>query len=192
MSHIANRFVVVLDANVLYPFRLRDILLTLCEAGLFRGRWTEAIVQEWSQNLLVSKPSHKEKIHRTVEAMRRAFPEAWVDGYEDLIPTIHLPDENDRHVVAAAMRCGAQLIVTENLKDFPASEIEKFDIEAVSADEFLSGIFELYPAECVFALRNMRERYVNPELSPSEFVFDLIAKGMPKLAAKLKPNKELL
>ena len=107
MRRVADRFVVLLDANVLYSFRVRDVLLRFAEAGLYRARWSRQIIEEWTKNLIRNKPHLKESVQSQVHAMERAFPEAIVEGYEDLIPTIVLPDKNDRHVLAAAIRSGA-------------------------------------------------------------------------------------
>jgi predicted nucleic acid-binding protein len=138
VSEIADRFVVILDANVLYPFGVRDVLLRFAEAGLYRARWSEAILLEWTTNLLAQKPHLKGSIESQLAAMRRAFPEALVEEYEGLAASLHLPDKDDRHVLAAAIRAGAQIIVTENLKDFPIDELKPYDIEAMSADSFLA------------------------------------------------------
>jgi hypothetical protein len=185
---VSDRFVVVLDANELFPFRVRDALLRFAEAGLFRARWSDDIIGEWRRSLLKLKPHLEESIDSQISAMRRAFPESWVEGYEPLIDGLELPDENDRHVLAAAIRAGAEHIITENLKDFPAQTLEPLGIEAVSADDFLSSTFELYPAEGVATLRAMRVDYKNPPFTPAEFIFDLQAKGMPKLASLLREH----
>lgn len=192
MKHIADRFVVVLDANVLYPFRIRDTLLNFYHAGLFRGRWTSKILDEWTSNLLDRKPELKTSIDAQLEAMSKAFPEAMVVGYDDLISALTLPDPNDRHVLAAAIRCGAQHIVTQNLRDFPNDVLEQYSIEAIDADEFLSRTFELYTTEATEILRNMRQNYKNPPFTPSEFVLDLTAKGLPKLASQIRPMRTFL
>ena len=192
MKHIADRFVVILDANVLYPFRVRDVLLRFYHAGLFRGRWSEKILQEWTSNLLAAKPELRDSINSQLEAMRRAFPEALVTGYEPIIAGLQLPDPNDRHVLAAAIRCGAQHIVTQNLSDFPNEVLEEFSIEAIDADEFLSRTFELYNTEAVEALKAMRHSYKKPPYTPSEFVLELTAKGLPKLASQLRSMRSLL
>lgn len=192
MKHIADRFVVILDANVLYPFRVRDTLLRFYHAGLFRGRWTEKILEEWTSNLLASRPTLQQSIQDQLAAIRRAFPEAVVTGYEAIISGLQLPDPDDRHVLAAAIRCGAQHIVTQNLSDFPAALLEEFSIEAIHPDEFLSRTFDLYPAEAFETLREMRRIYKNPPYTPSEFVLDLTAKGLPKLASRLRPMRDYL
>ena len=141
MTQLADTRVALLDANVLFPFRKRDILLRFHHAGLFRARWTERILDEWTLNLLEQKPHLEPSVHSQRQAMREHFEEALVTGYEPLIGTLELPDADDRHVLAAAIRCGAQHIVTDNLVDFPAEVLGSFDIEAVNADGFLSRTF---------------------------------------------------
>ena len=113
MKHLADRRVALLDANVLFPFRKRDILLRFHHAGLFRARWTERILDEWTLSLPERKPHLERSVHSQRHAMREHFAEALVTGYEPLIGTLELPDADDRHVPAAAIRCGAQYIVTD-------------------------------------------------------------------------------
>jgi len=192
VRHVSDRFVVVLDANVLYPFRMRDVLLRFAEAGLCRARWTDRILEEWRRSLLKAKPHIEENIDSQLRAMARAFPEAWVDGYEDLIESITLPDADDRHVVAAAILADAEHIVTENLRDFPSGAIAQFGIEAISADDFLTSTFELYPSDAVTALRTMRAAYRKPPMTASEFLFDLQRSTLPKLASLAKEHIDVL
>lgn len=192
MKYIADRFVVVLDSNVLFPFRKRDILLRFSHAGLFRARWTEQILEEWTNRLLELKPQLEASVRSQEEVMREHFPDALVTGHVSLISTLDLPDPDDRHVLAAAIQCGAQHIVTENIVDFPPKTLDKFQIEAINADEFLSRTFDLYPVEALEVLRNLRAHYKNPAFTPPEFILDLTAKGLPKLAERLKQHIDLL
>lgn len=192
MRNIADRFVVILDANVLYPFRMRDALLHFAEAGLFRARWSADIIEEWRRSLLKAKPKLEESVTSQINAMRRTFPEACVDGYEDLIEALTLPDPDDRHVLAAAIVADAEHIITENIKDFPEGSIRKYGIEAVTADDFLASTFELYPADATAALRTMRRNYEKPPFKAADFIFDLQAKGMPKLASMLKQHIDVI
>ncbi|MYA88713.1 MAG: PIN domain-containing protein [Boseongicola sp. SB0662_bin_57] len=192
MSHVADRFVVLLDANVLYPFRKRDVLLRFYDAGLFRARWTERVLDEWSRSLLKAHPNLKSNVEAQQDKIRDLFPEAIVSGFEHLEAGLNLPDADDRHVLAAAILCGAQHIVTDNIRDFPSAELDQFDIKAIEADEFLSRTFDLYKAEAMRVLRELRSHYSNPPFTPSEFVFDLTAKGMPKLAARVRKRRDFL
>jgi len=130
MRHVSNRFTAILDANVLYPFLVRDVLLSLAEAGLYRPLWTAEINDGWTRHLLEKRPDAVEQIKATVSIMNDAFPEAVVDNYHDLIPAIELPDPNDRHVLAAAIRGSAHVIVTENISDFPSDKLDHYDLEA--------------------------------------------------------------
>ena len=186
---LADRRVALLDANVLFPFRKRDILLRFHYAGLFRARWTEQIIDEWTLNLLERKPHLERSVRSQRLAMGEHFPEALVTGYEPLIATLELPDADDRHVLAAAIRCGAQYIVTDNLADFPAQVLARFNIEAIDADGFLSRTFDLYPSEALGVLRTLRKAYNNPPFTPSEFVRDMTAKGLPRLAAQTEKHR---
>ncbi len=192
MKEVADRFVVILDANVLYPFRVRDVLLRFAEAGLFRARWSEKITDEWTSHLRNAKPHLEESVRSQLAAMERVFPEAVVTGYEPLMADLTLPDSNDVHVLTAAIKAGAQHIVTENLKDFPDDILSEFDMEAVSADNFIASTFELYPAEGVAALRAMRRAYNNPSMTKAEFIMDLMRVGLGRTAALVKPEIESL
>lgn len=192
MKHLADRFVVLLDANVLFPFRKRDVLLRFYHAGLFRARWSKQILEEWTRNLLAQKPHLEESVRSQQRAMREFFPEALVEGYEPLIKALALPDPDDRHVLAAAIHCGAQHIVTDNLSDFPHELLAPYDIEAINADEFLSRTFDLYPTEALSVLGQLRAHYQNPPYSATEFVLDLTAKGLSKLAARARQHRDFL
>lgn len=192
MSTVADRFVVILDANVLYPFRVRDVLLRFAEAGLFRARWSEQIIDEWTRSLIRDKPHLKDSVLSQKAAMTKAFPEALVEGIDGLVGSLVMPDENDRHVLAAAILAGAQHIITENLKDFPNDILDPYSITAVSADQFLSSTFELYPSEAMAAFRQMRHEYNHPSLSQNQFVMDFMRVGLVQTAAHLKREIDLL
>ena len=189
MTQLADRRVALLDANVLFPFRKRDILLCFHHAGLFRARWTERILDDWTLNLLERKPHLEQSVRSQRHAMGEHFAEALVTEYEPLIATLELPDADDRHVLAAAIRCGAQYVVTDNLADFPAGVLSRFNIETIDADGFLSRTFALYPSEALGALRTLRNAYSNPPFTPSEFVRDLTAKGLPRRAVQTEKHR---
>lgn len=192
MSNVANRFVVILDANVLYPFGVRDALLTFAEADLYRARWSAQILDEMETAIVRRRPDRTDNIAHTRREMTKAFPEAEVTGHETLIDSLDLPDENDRHVLAAAIRASAQLIVTENIKDFPSEALSPYDVETVDADTFLAGTFELYSPDALSALRKMRLNYEAPPMDRSEFIVYLQRNGLGKLAALARANIDCL
>jgi predicted nucleic acid-binding protein len=134
-------FKVVLDANVLYPFSLRDTLLRAASEGLFQLYWSDQILEEARRSLVNSGKMTDERATRLRSVMEEAFPEAMVTGHEPLIAAMK-NHEKDRHVAAAAVKAGAQVIVTSNLKHF--RELPE-GIEAQSPDDFLCNIFDLDP-----------------------------------------------
>jgi predicted nucleic acid-binding protein len=109
------------DACVLYPQTLRDVLLSLARTGLFRARWTDLINEEWTRKLLENNPGKTDRVARTLALVNQSVDDCLISGYEELIPTLQLPDPDDRHVLAAAIAGRADLIITLNLSDFPPS-----------------------------------------------------------------------
>lgn len=118
-------FTVVYDANVLYPNTLRDLLIRIAQSGAVQAKWTNAILDEMAAALRRNRPDiPTEKVQRLRELMNRAVRDCLVSGYEPLIEGLKLPDPDDRHVLAAAIKAGAQVIVIRNLRDFPAADLE--------------------------------------------------------------------
>ncbi len=192
MRHVADRFAALLDANVLYPFLVRDVLLSLAEAGLYRPLWTADIQAEWTHHLIEKRPDRADKIKATVALMNEAFPDAVVDNYQDLVPAVTLPDPDDRHVLAAAIRGGANVIVTDNIADFPARTLGKYDLEARTADEFILNTVELYLSDALAALKTMRSRYEAPPLSSEELLQAMLQCGLVTTVAALEPHTAIL
>ena len=124
-------FVVIYDDNVLYPSLLRDVLIRVAQRGLVRGRWTDRILDEVFVNLLENRPDlDHAKLARTRELMNASIRDVLVEGYEPLIAAVTLPDPDDRHVVAAAIRAQAQMIVTANLPD--DFLVDQFHLDAIA------------------------------------------------------------
>ena len=114
-------------------------------------------------------------------------PESHVTGYEDLISSLTLPDLNDRHVLAAAIHCGAALIITLNLSDFPATILELFDMQAIHPDEFIVRLWDEHPAAVLEAARLQRAGLKKPPKTAAEFIATLEKCQLPKIAARLRP-----
>lgn len=115
-----STFTALIDANVFYGARLRSLVLYVAQTKLFRARWTNKIHDEWIANLINNRPDLKpEQLQKTRDLMNAAVPDCLVCGYEPLIPSFELPDQDDRHVMAAAVLTRANVIVTFNEKTFP-------------------------------------------------------------------------
>jgi len=186
-------FTAVFDACVLYPAPLRDLLLSVAITEQFRARWTAEIHREWSRNLLKQRPDLQETaIERTVDLMNQAVPDCLVENYEGLIDSLQLPDPNDRHVFAAAIKCQADVIVTNNLRDFPEEVLKEYDIEAQSPDTFLSHLFDLNPTAFCSAVRQQRERLHKPNRTAEEMLEIFYQQGLPLTVNKLREVIDLL
>ncbi|UNT13395.1 PIN domain-containing protein [Pseudomonas sp. I3-I5] len=185
-------FTVIYDACVLYPAPLRDLLMHLALTGVYRARGSEQIHDEWTRNVLRSRPDVSEtQLYRTVGLMNRAIPDSLVNDYEPLVQGLDLPDEDDRHVLAAAIKCGASVIVTYNLKDFPTEILKRFEIEALHPDVFLSDIWDLDHAAVLKAVQKQRAALNNPVYSPRELLDILLKQRLPETVKHLS-NHELL
>lgn len=183
------RFTVVLDACVLYPAPIRDILLSLAAEELFKAKWSKIIQDEWLRNLLKNRADLKrEQLNLSVEAMNLAFPDANVENFEEIIQALKLPDEDDRHVVACAIRCNADLIVTFNTKDFPTNELSKYDIEVQKPDELISNLIDINPELACKAFHKMLRRLNNPKKTKREVLSTLKNCGLNNSLVKLKNN----
>lgn len=183
----------VYDANVLYPAPLRDLLIRLAQAGLVRARWTETIHDEWIRNVLANNPHvMSERLGRTRSLMNEAVRDCLVTGYEDLIDSLTLPDADDRHVLAAAIRGGAEIIVTFNLADFPRDTLTGFDIVAQHPDDFLVCLLDLAPGTVCVAVKAQRESLRNPPKTVEELLATLEAQGLTHAVARLREFAALL
>ena len=171
------KFTAILDANVLYPAPVRDLLLHLASFDLYKPKWTQTIQDEWKRNLLKKRPDLKTgQLDKTILEMNKAFPDASVEQYEILIPTFDLPDIDDCHVLAAAVRCHAEVIVTSNLKHFPEKYLSEFEIEAQHPDHFITNLIDLNPEKSLEAFRQQVSFLKNPPMTASQ-VLDSLEKA---------------
>lgn len=172
---------------MLYPAPLRDLLIRLACTGLFRAKWTEAILDECFRNIAKNRPSSTPAaLTRTRYLMNAAVPDCIVTNYASLIDTVVLPDANDRHVLAAAIRCGAQVIVTFNLRDFPGAALGPYDLEAQHPDTFVRNVIDLNPAAVIRAIQDQAADLRNPTKQPSDVLDSLEINGLTISAARLR------
>ncbi|MDD4890373.1 MAG: PIN domain-containing protein [Phycisphaerae bacterium] len=188
-----SNFTVVYDACVLYPAPLRDFLMHLALADMFRARWTDRIHEEWIRNLLKNRTDlSREQIERTRDSMNAHALDCLVTGYEPLIAGLTLPDPDDRHVLAAAIRAGADLIVTFNTGDFPAERLDAFGIEAQHPDDFIMHLLDLAPELVCAAAKRQRESLRNPPKTVEEYLDALARQQLLQTVAQLRKYAALL
>lgn len=181
------RFTALLDANILYPAPIRDLFMHLAVSDIFAARWTERIHNEWMRNVLKNRQDlTKEQLERTKNLMNSHVRDCLVEDFEQLEQGLALPDKNDRHVLAAAIKCNSQVIVTFNLKDFPADELNKWGIEAISPDDFVRYQLDLNPGLVCQVVKRHRQSLKNPPKSIAEYLDTLETNGLIITAAELR------
>ncbi|HHT9843832.1 TPA: PIN domain-containing protein [Legionella pneumophila] len=188
-----TNFTVLYDSCVLYPFILRDLLMELALHDLYRAKWTNKIHNEWIRNLLKNKPELKRtQLERVKELMNIHVLDAIVENYESLESALNLPDPNDNHVLAAAIVSSSDVIVTYNLKDFPAEELAKYDIEAQHPDIFLMHLAELNEEKFLSAIKQARLRLKNPPKSIDDYLHILNNRDLKETFKFLQARQKFL
>lgn len=178
------RFSAFLDACVLVPIAPCDTLLRLADAGVFRPLWSQRVEEEAISALERIHPSaDPNRFLSRFRSMNEAFDDACVFGWEGLERAVELPDPDDRHVVAAALRGGADVIVTQNTKDFPLPVLGPLGLEALGLDEFLLDQYDLYPWVTKRIIAEQAAAMRNPPTEPGELLARLDASGAPRFAA---------
>lgn len=180
-------FTVVYDANVLYPAPLRDLLVRIAMTGLVRARWTDDILDEVFRNIAANRPDlDPSRLTRTRDLMNASVRDVLVDGHRSLIPSLEIPDPDDRHVLAAAIRCGAQCIVTLNLRDFPAAKLEPYCIEAVHPDDFVLDLLDLAPGAVLRVVQEQAAALRSPPTSIEELLEALERNNLRRSVAEAR------
>jgi hypothetical protein len=183
MSH----FAAVLDACVLRPLPVADLLLRAAEARLYRARWSAQIQDEWARSVVRDRPDlDRTKLDARNAAMNRAFPDGCVAGHEALIDSVELPDVDDRHVVAAAIVAHAEVIVTYNLRDFPGPALARLGITSQHPDTFLRHLVDLRPTVMARIARQIIADLRNPPVSVEQFLASLERQALPETTAALR------
>jgi hypothetical protein len=194
----ANRYTALIDACSLAGALKRNLLLTLAEAGFYRVRWSQAVINETQSAILdiLQKREIADAESRSkaaIEVMMDAFDDAMVDDYDDFLCVADgLPDKNDAHVLAAALKTRAHVIVTDNLKHFPAAVLLPLNIQARTTDEFTADTITLDPGKAVGAIRVMRQRLNRPGKSAADLFIDMEASGLVLTVDALRPYEESL
>ena len=177
-------FSAFLDANVLVPVTLTDTILRCAERDVFRPLWSEQVFREAQQAIRRVRPElSPARVSYRFDCMTDSFPSACVTGYEGLMDGVALPDPADRHVVAAAMRSGADLIVTRNLKDFPEAQLVSVGLEAVDPDCFLQDMLDLDPKAVHWAVASQALDAGSPPRTESDILAALSRIGLVGFAA---------
>jgi hypothetical protein len=177
-----SQFVAVLDTCVLAPMPVMDTLLRLAEEPAFyTPKWSKEILEELRRTLTKFGRTPAQ-IDRRIETMRNAYPDAIVEGFEELIPAMK-NQEKDRHVLAAAVKCGAHTIVSDNKKHFPEESLSPYNLECLTADEFLVHQYHLDPDAFINVLREQASdiKWTLPHL---------ISKHVPSLSKLIKIREE--
>jgi hypothetical protein len=186
-------FTALYDACTLYPAPLRDLLMHLAMTDLFRARWTDQIHEEWIRSVLKDRLDLKrEQLERTRSLMNAHVRDCLVTGYEDLIEGLTLPDPDDRHVLAAAIRSSTSVIVTFNLGDFPPDYLDELGIEAQHPDEFIAHLIDRAPAAVCSAAKRHRASLKNPPKTVDEYLGTLANQRLPETVSRLREFEELI
>ncbi len=184
---------VLYDANVLYPAPLRDFLMHLALTGLFKAKWSDMIHEEWIGALLKERPDLKRsQLERTKNLMNQHTNDSVVTNFEHLVEELNLPDQNDRHVLAAAIHSNTNIIITNNIKDFPRKYLATFNIEVLHPDEFIYQLFNLSTPVIIQSARNHRNSLKNPPKTAIDYLQTLENQGLTKTVGELKSYIELI
>ncbi|MCP3958531.1 MAG: PIN domain-containing protein [bacterium] len=179
--------IAVLDACVVYPAPLRDLLIRLALAGLFRARWTEQILDEAFEALRSRRPElESARLRRTRQLMCEALPDALVEGHLGLVEDLGLPDPDDRHVLAAAIHSGAHWIVTENVKDFPAEVLADHEVEVRTPDDLVLLLLDRTPDIVIDVIRRQAAALKNPPHSFDDLLETLGRCGLGRAVTEIK------
>jgi PIN domain len=182
-----------LDASVLYPATLRNLLMHLAVGGVFRARWTDMVQEEWTNALLRDRPDvNAARLMHRRRLMDDYILDARVTGFEHLIDSLNLPDPDDRHVLAGAIHGGSSVIVTVNLRHFSAAVLAPDNIVAQHPDTFLRALIEDHAEAVVAAVAEHRAALVNPPKTPDEYLAMLERQSLTETVTALRSFMDAL
>ncbi len=178
-----SQFAAILDACVLVPVTLSDTLLRIAERGIYRPLWSQRILTETRSAITAVHPDiDVHRVDARLHAMNENFEDACVEGWQSLVDGLFLPDPEDRHVLAAAIRGRADVIVTANLADFPSAVLATYEITAISPDEFLLDQLDLAPRTVLATLREQAAATKRPPQALTDMREALRRGGAPEHA----------
>ncbi len=175
------RFTCVLDTNIMYPVEIRDLLFWFAYYDLYTPKWSKHIFDEW-KDVMKRRDVSEDEAEKRMRKANLAFPDAFVKNYSGLIDGLRLPDAKDRHVLAAAIKTNANVIVTNNIKDFPEDYLASFGLSVKTADDFLTDIIDLNSEQSIKAFREMVLNRRNPDLNEFEVLDILRKRGLRETA----------
>lgn len=181
------RVTAIYDACVLFPAPLRDLLIRIAAADIVRARWTEEILDECFRAILRNrKDLNSDALSRTRSLLIQAVPDCIVKDYEHHIPDLHLPDDNDRHVLAAAIACKANIIVTANLGDFPDEALCRYSIRAQHPDLFVCTLIDEDPFTIAATVTRQAASLRRPSMTIDQLLTTLAQCGLHQSVAALR------
>ncbi|WP_372841763.1 RSP_2648 family PIN domain-containing protein [Phaeovulum sp.] len=175
----------LLDACVLYPTVLREMLVGAADLGFYEPLWSERILEEWARATRKLGPVEEVYARAEIAALKAAHPGASVARREGLEARLHLPDENDIHVLAAAIAGGADAIITLNRADFPRGILTAEGIERRDPDGFLWELWSHHPAEIAALAEDVRARAEAARGAPQPLRALLKRADLPRLGKAL-------
>lgn len=188
------RYTAVIDACVFYGMLKTDALMSICTRGLFAAKWSERIEREWIGHLTEKMPTKKAEIFSRRDKMRLAAPdwEVCEQGIATIEPVLHLPDMDDRHVLAAAIVGHADCIVTEDKWGFDDEVVGQYGIEVIDTDSFIINQLDLDEYQALAAFKAMRLRWRNPDATPEDFCAVFGKNKLLLTAQRLRERIELI
>ena len=183
-----NKLIVLIDACVLYKANVRDLILRIASRKLFQARWNNEICNEFTRNLINKGKMTSEQANYLLDRMRISFPDAFLNNNTDLntVSSLNLTgiNQKDIHIVEAAIISKSQIIITNNLKHFPSSILNKYNIKAQSPDDFLQDLFNLSPEIVIDAFIDIEKTLINPPI-PRNRILDGFMREVPFFTEKL-------
>jgi predicted nucleic acid-binding protein len=181
----------VLDACVLFSGSLRDFLLRLADDELIYPYWSETIQDEWFRSLIKKRPNlDPEKLKRTRQIMDAHFPRSLVRGYDKFVQEIQLPDVDDRHVLAVAIHVKAKYIVTFNVRDFPTTVLDTYQVGVLSPDDFIMRVIKNDEHPFINTVAKHRAKLTRPPKTVDEYLATLEQQKLHQTVAFLREHKD--